>query len=54
MVDPYVLSSASASFRFVDVIYELQVMCSDRVDPSDPVEDEEHKEETTEEKPNEP
>jgi hypothetical protein len=37
MVDPFLTASASG-FPFVDVVFEFQVMCSDRVDPLDPEE----------------
>lgn len=36
MVDPN-LTSVTTSYSFVDIVYELQIMCSDRVDPNDPV-----------------
>jgi hypothetical protein len=36
MTDPFLVTS-SAYNNFADVYYELQIMCSDRVDPSDPV-----------------
>lgn len=38
MVDP-LLTSGASGIPFCDVLVELQVMCSDRVDPDDPYED---------------
>lgn len=40
MVDPF-LTSGPSGVVFCDVVIELQVMCSDRVDPNDPLADEE-------------
>jgi len=40
MVDPF-LTTAPAGVVFCDVVIELQVMCSDRVDPNDPLSAEE-------------
>jgi hypothetical protein len=36
MVDPFV-TSAPSGLPFCDVVIEFQVMCSDRVDPNDPL-----------------